>query len=46
MRSIVTGGTEGGRVLVESGLEPGEELVVQGQRDLADGQKVETEACR
>jgi membrane fusion protein (multidrug efflux system) len=46
MRPVAVTSTEGDRVLIESGLAAGEELVVKGQRDLADGQRVDSEACR
>jgi membrane fusion protein (multidrug efflux system) len=46
MRRIEIGPIEADRALVEAGLELGEELVVSGQQDLADGQPVRTEVCR
>lgn len=46
MRRIVIGAMEADRALIEEGLSIGEELVVSGQRDLADGQPVRTEACQ
>ena len=46
MRNIRAGGIEGGLILIEEGLKPGDLLVVEGQRDLADGQKVSSEECR
>jgi membrane fusion protein (multidrug efflux system) len=44
-RPVVTGAAEGDRVLVEEGLRAGERLVVEGQRDLSDGQPVRGEGC-
>jgi multidrug efflux system membrane fusion protein len=41
MRPIKTGQTEGNFVLVESGLQPGEEVVVDGQYKLQPGTHVE-----
>jgi membrane fusion protein (multidrug efflux system) len=41
IRPVTLGASEGNRVVVESGLAPGEWLVISGQRGLADGQKVE-----
>lgn len=46
LRDVVVGGSEGERVLIESGLAAGEELVISGQRDLIQGQAVRSEACR
>jgi membrane fusion protein (multidrug efflux system) len=46
IRPVAVTTTEGDRALIESGLAAGEELVVEGQRDLADGRRVESEACR
>ena len=46
MRKVEIGAIEADRALVEGGLTVGEELVVSGQRDLADGQAVRTEACQ
>jgi membrane fusion protein (multidrug efflux system) len=45
LRSVVIGGSENGTVLILDGLEAGEALVVEGQRDLADGQPVRSEDC-
>ena len=45
-RSVSPAAREGDRVLLETGLSPGEELVVRGQRDLGDGQRVRTERCQ
>jgi membrane fusion protein, multidrug efflux system len=39
-RPVVTGTTAGGRVLIESGLEAGERVVVVGQQQLAGGELV------
>ena len=39
-RSVVLGPTLGERVVIESGLEPGDHVVVGGQQQVADGQKV------
>ncbi len=39
-REVTVGASERGMVVVTGGLQPGEELVVLGQRDLVDGQKV------
>ena len=41
VRPVTLGGTEGDRVLIEDGLEPGEWLIVSGQRNLIDGQAVQ-----
>jgi membrane fusion protein, multidrug efflux system len=41
MRPIKTGQTEGNYVLVESGLQPGEDVVVDGQYKLQPGARVE-----
>jgi RND family efflux transporter MFP subunit len=41
VRDVTLGATEGNRVVVEKGLEPGELLIVTGQRGLIDGQPVE-----
>ena len=38
--SVKTGGENGGRVLVVSGLSPGEQVVTQGAENLADGSMV------
>jgi hypothetical protein len=46
LRRVKIGATERDRVLVSSGLGVGELLVVRGQRDLVDGQRVETGDCR
>jgi membrane fusion protein (multidrug efflux system) len=40
VREVTLGATEGNRVVVEKGLEPGELLIVTGQRGLVDGQAV------
>lgn len=39
--SLVLGAFQGGMVVVEAGLHPGDLLVVRGQRDLVDGSLVE-----
>jgi membrane fusion protein (multidrug efflux system) len=39
-RTIEVGFFQRGRVLVTSGLKPGENVIVSGQRDLRDGQKI------
>jgi len=39
-REVVTGIVNADRVEVVSGLAPGDLLIVKGQRDLEDGQKV------
>ena len=41
-RTIEVGFFQRGRVLVASGLNPGEKVIVSGQRDLRDGQKIRT----
>ncbi|MCG6921620.1 MAG: efflux RND transporter periplasmic adaptor subunit [Acidobacteria bacterium] len=41
VRELTLGASEGNRVVVEQGLEPGEMLIVTGQRGLVDGQAVE-----
>lgn len=41
-REVVVGGSQDGRTLIREGLAPGDALVVEGQRDLADGQRVTT----
>jgi membrane fusion protein (multidrug efflux system) len=46
LRQVEIAATEGDRVLVSSGLDSGDLLVVDGQRDLVDGQRVETGDCR
>jgi len=46
LRSVAVSAIEGGRALVATGLAVGDELVVAGQQDLADGQPVDTETCR
>ena len=40
LRDVVLGPAEGGRVVVEQGLAAGEQLIVTGARNLADGQTV------
>ena len=45
-RAVSLGGSEGEDVLVLAGLSVGDELVVDGQRNLADGQPVRSESCR
>ena len=39
-RSVVLGPTVGQRVVITTGLEPGDHVVVGGQQQVADGQKV------
>jgi membrane fusion protein (multidrug efflux system) len=46
LRYVRIGATEGNTVLVEDGLQPGDLLVVAGQRDLVNGQEVRTGDCR
>ncbi|MBD3869121.1 MAG: efflux RND transporter periplasmic adaptor subunit [Acidobacteria bacterium] len=46
LRQVEIDATEGDRVLVLSGLAAGDLLVVEGQRDLVDGQRVETGDCK
>lgn len=41
VRPLALGATEGDRVLVQSGLQPGDWLIVSGQRGLVDGQRVQ-----
>jgi membrane fusion protein (multidrug efflux system) len=41
VRELTLGASEGNQVVVEKGLEPGELLIVTGQRGLIDGQAVE-----
>jgi RND family efflux transporter MFP subunit len=41
VRAVTLGASQGNRVVVEKGLEPGELLIVTGQRGLIDGQAVE-----
>jgi membrane fusion protein (multidrug efflux system) len=41
IRPVTLGATEGNRVVILSGLSPGDTLVVSGQRGLTDGQRVE-----
>ena len=41
MRPITAGGTEAGKTLVETGLKPGETIVVDGQYKLQPGAKVQ-----
>jgi membrane fusion protein (multidrug efflux system) len=45
LRHVDVGGSENGQVLILDGLAVGESLVVEGQRDLADGQRVRSEGC-
>ena len=45
LREVEVAAVEGDRALVGAGLSLGEELVVEGQRDLSDGQPVESESC-
>ncbi len=46
LRHVKIGATEGDSVLVEGGLAAGDLLVVAGQKDLVNGQAVETGNCR
>jgi RND family efflux transporter MFP subunit len=46
VRQLVLGASEGNRVVVEKGLEPGEKLIVTGQRGLIDGQAIEVREPR
>lgn len=46
VRRLSLGGSEGDRILVRDGLLAGDLLVIEGQRDLADGQRVASESCR
>ncbi|MDU9050727.1 MAG: efflux RND transporter periplasmic adaptor subunit [Candidatus Electrothrix sp. Rat3] len=39
-RPVETGFTEGWQILVRSGLNPGEKVIIQGHRTVEDGQKV------
>ena len=39
-KSVTLGASNNGMVIVKSGLEPGESVIVAGQRDLVDGQQV------
>jgi len=44
-RSIVSGPVLGDEVVIEQGLQPGDAVIVAGQDQVADGQKVETQAA-
>jgi membrane fusion protein (multidrug efflux system) len=46
VRELTLGATEGNRVVVEKGLEPGEQLIVTGQRGLIDGQAIDVKERR
>ncbi len=46
VRELTLGASEGNLVVVEKGLEPGELLIVNGQRGLIDGQAVEVRERR
>jgi membrane fusion protein (multidrug efflux system) len=46
LRQVVIDATEGDQVLVSSGLSSGDLLVIEGQRDLVEGQQVETGDCK
>jgi membrane fusion protein (multidrug efflux system) len=46
VRELTLGATEGNRVVIEKGLEPGERLIVTGQRGLIDGQAIEVRERR
>ena len=39
-RAVKTGFTEGWQILIRSGLEHGEKVIIQGHRTVGDGQKV------
>ena len=39
-RAVETGFTEGWRILIRSGLEHGEKVIIQGHRTVEDGQKI------
>ncbi|MEA2063065.1 MAG: efflux RND transporter periplasmic adaptor subunit [Gemmatimonadota bacterium] len=43
-KDVTLGASNNGMVIVESGLEPGQTVVVTGQRDLVDGQQVRVTA--
>ncbi len=45
LREVETAAVQGDRALVASGLEAGDVLVVDGQRELADGQPIRSEGC-
>lgn len=45
-RSVITGATSGGRVLIESGLQVGDRVVVVGQQQLGGGEVVRVVAER
>jgi multidrug efflux pump subunit AcrA (membrane-fusion protein) len=40
-RAVATGGTRGESILIESGLGPGERVVIEGPADLVDGTRVQ-----
>ncbi len=44
LRSVKTGPSEKGEIVVLEGLEPGDELIVTGHRNLVDGQRVRSVA--
>jgi multidrug efflux system membrane fusion protein len=46
VRKLVLGASEGNRVVVEKGLEPGERLIVTGQRGLISGQAIDVRERR
>ena len=46
VRELTLGATEDNRVVVEKGLEPGELLIVTGQRGLIDGQAIDVKERR
>jgi membrane fusion protein (multidrug efflux system) len=46
VREVTLGASEGNRIVVEAGLEPGELLIVTGQRGLVDGQPVDVRERR
>jgi RND family efflux transporter MFP subunit len=39
-RVVALGATEGSRVIITKGLEPGDEVITEGQRGLVDGQTI------
>ena len=43
-RAVASGGPRGDGILIESGLTPGERVVVEGPADLVDGSRVEEKA--
>jgi membrane fusion protein, multidrug efflux system len=39
-RNVTTGGSQGGRVVIDSGLEPGERVIVVGQQQVSTGDRL------